>query len=335
SFRLDLKLPISSSHRDAQTQIATRKSLSINDSVTYRCSVCGEKFSSRRELYLHAGTSHPQTGRGVKLQSTPWRKGYDPFDGDEKLKTAYDANASLILHNHDIDRVHSVYNVPIDNAFTVDQLTSAAHDIYDRQNRAFRLNLEIGMILVHTETGDYRYFKPFSNEKLFQRPIYVSKRSDLKRLKLRLQEFEVTDFMLRQRPDTKWKPRLITNVRFVLYHLSYPLGKGSTRLPDYLTNSASILCLDKSPRGKPYTDQLCLFRCLAVHRGHRTEGLQRETLHLYSKWRDYARPSYADIPENPDQFPETSISSKPAYLFPVWLGRCCSNAGIKPVLLSP
>jgi hypothetical protein len=45
-----------------------------------------------------------------------------------------------------------------------------AQDIYERQQYAFRLNLEFGLILRHNEIGEYRYFKPFSNDTLFQRP---------------------------------------------------------------------------------------------------------------------------------------------------------------------
>lgn len=100
--------------------------------------------------------------------------------------------------------------------------------IYDRQGHAFRLNLEFGLILRRTETGEYRYFRPFANESLFERPIYMSRRKDLNRLRLHLQRFDVTDFIMRQGPNTKWKPYLVTNVRFVLYYLNYPLGNSQT-----------------------------------------------------------------------------------------------------------
>ena len=92
------------------------------------------------------------------------------------------------------------------NPFTVDHIMTQANDIYDRQNSAFRLNLEFGLILLNTETGEYTYFVPYSNEALFERPIYISRRRDLQRLRLRLQRLNITDFMLRQRPNTKWKP---------------------------------------------------------------------------------------------------------------------------------
>jgi hypothetical protein len=40
-------------------------------------------------------------------------------------------------------------------------------DIYDRQQHALRLNLQFRLILVNTETGDYRYYIPYTNETLF------------------------------------------------------------------------------------------------------------------------------------------------------------------------
>ena len=69
-----------------------------------------------------------------------------------------------------------------------------ANEVYDRQNSTFRLNLEFGLILVNTDSGEYRYFMPYSNESLFQHPIYISRRQDLYRLRLRLSRLNIADF---------------------------------------------------------------------------------------------------------------------------------------------
>ena len=192
---------------------------------SFRCQRCLQSFSDRRGLYLHGMREHYQTGGGI-LQSRPWTNGESLWerDDDVRLKQVYEANESLILENHEETSVISSYNVPLNNDFTIPQLMEHAQRIYDRQGNAFRLNLEFGLILRHTETDEYRYFRPYSNENLFQRPVYVSRRRDLNHLNLRLQSFNLTDYILRQRPDTKWKPYLVTNVRFVLYNLNYPLG---------------------------------------------------------------------------------------------------------------
>ena len=125
-----------------------------------------EKFECRRTLYLHQMNQHPQIGTG-NLQPRPWMDGSAPWEEgantDENLKTVYEANSSLILRRHQVGNVCSIYNFPINNNFIVSEIMQAANEIYDRQNRAFRLNLEFRFILVNTETGQYRYFKPYQS----------------------------------------------------------------------------------------------------------------------------------------------------------------------------
>ena len=239
---------------------------------------------------------HYQTGSGA-LQARPWEQGQAPWevDDDGRLKECYEANAPLILDNHQESSVSSTYNVPLTNDFTEPQLMEHAEQIYDRQGHAFRLNLEFGLILRHTDTGEYRYFRAFHNESLFERPVYISRRKDLNRLRLRLQRFNVTDYILRQRPDTKWKPYLVTNVRFVLYHLNYPLGHAGIELPEYIRNSKSIVGLDKSMKSVVYKDHLCAFRCLAVHQGHFKDKLETHTTALYDRWVQFTKDKHMDV----------------------------------------
>lgn len=86
--------------------------------------------------------------------------------------------------------------VSIDNEFSVEQRMNTACAIDNCQHHAFYLNLELRFIWVYIEIEDYRYFKSFSNQELFERPIYVFRRSDLDKLKSRLHEIEVTDYIL-------------------------------------------------------------------------------------------------------------------------------------------
>lgn len=273
-----------------------------DDVRTIRCRRCTQSFSNRRELYLHGMQEHYQTGSGV-LQSRPWNRGEAPWelDLDERLKTVYEANAPIILENNQESSTTSSYNVPLTNDFSIPQLMEHAERIYDRQGHAFRLNLEFGLILRHTETGEYRYFRPYANESLFERPIYISRRKDLNRLRLRLQRFNVSEYILRQRPDTKWKPYLVTNVRVILYHLNYPLGN-CEHLPEYITTSKSIVALHKDRNGRHYKDHLCAFRCLAVHRGHHKEKLESHTKTLYQKWVQFNKTKQVDLPIDPQRY---------------------------------
>ena len=161
--------------------------------------------------------------------------------------------------------------------------------------------MEFGLILVNTDSGEYRYFTPYSNESLFERPIYVSRRQDLHRLRLRLERLNITDFILRQRTNTKWKPVLVTNFRFIVYSLDYPLGTVNLKLPDHVKNSKSIIALDKTSEGKFYKDHLCAFRCLGVHQGHQRDRLETHVKILFNKWAQYMQ----------HKCPENNISLDP------------------------
>ena len=142
-----------------------------------------------------------------------------------------------------------------------------ADEIYRQEQRAFRLNVVFGVILQNRDTGEYRYFIPYNNNGIFERPLYLSRRRDLDQLRLHLQRRDILCDMLRNRPDSKWIAVLVTNVHFTLYSTYYPLGSGD--LPDFLMRKDSIYPLIKSRlSGKRYSDQLCAFRALAVHRGH-------------------------------------------------------------------
>ena len=62
------------------------------------------------------------------------------------------------------------------------------------------------------------------------------------------------------RPDTKWKIVNITNITFYVNHLKdAPLG-APVDLPHYIINNHDL-------RNVSASDNLCFFRCLAVHRG--------------------------------------------------------------------
>lgn len=86
-------------------------------------------------------------------------------------------------------------------------------------------------------------------------------------------------------------------MRFCLYHLDYTLGRG-VKLPDHITNSRSIVSLDKDSRKRLYRDHLCAFRCLAVHLGQ--DRLETHTKTLFPRWIDYQ--SAKDIDPDPKSF---------------------------------
>lgn len=90
-----------------------------------------------------------------------------PWDGDERLKSAYMANKKFILSKGESGLVKKSINFPADNLITTTDIVRIVEDITRGEKMAFRFNISIGFILRHIETGEYRYFIPDRNETLF------------------------------------------------------------------------------------------------------------------------------------------------------------------------
>ena len=76
------------------------------------------------------------------------------------------------------------------------------------------------------------------------------------------------------RPNTKWSYELTKSVYVKVILDRHPLFLGLGRLPDWLRNKHGVLSLDT------YDDNLCLFRCIAVHWGATSKRNMRKTREL-------------------------------------------------------
>ena len=66
----------------------------------------------------------------------------------------------------------------------------------------------------------------------------------------------------------------------------HPIGRG-TFLPTYIAQNQVIAALDRNHlTGKPYEDNLCFFRCLALHNGCHTKNLERDKQYYYQQYQD-------------------------------------------------
>ena len=76
------------------------------------------------------------------------------------------------------------------------------------------------------------------------------------------------------RPNTKWSYNFTKAVYVKVILDRHPLFLGLGRLPDWLRNKRGVLSLDT------YNDNLCLFRCIAVHWGATPKRNTRKTKEL-------------------------------------------------------
>ena len=124
--------------------------------------------------------------------------------------------------------------------------------------------MSFGFILHNTETAALQYHHPSANNNLvLEQPFLISNQADLDRLYEQVNNIDFLEWIRQQRPNSKWVVDLVTNVAFVWKIRDHPIGRGKY-LPGYVVGNMGITPLDRNiQRGKPYEDNLCLFRCLA------------------------------------------------------------------------
>lgn len=148
---------------------------------------------------------------------------------------------------------------------SIQEIVNQAEQIFNKQQTAFKIQFSFDFILRHIETGEFRYFFPARNLTLLERPFLIKNMTSIRRLKKKLEDISLQDFLHGQRDNTKWRLFYLTNLRISVFKTSYLLGAAETRLPDYILANQNIRALTKNTKGNYYRDNLCAFRCLSMY----------------------------------------------------------------------
>ena len=102
---------------------------------------------------------------------------------------------------------------------------------------------------------------------------------DFTNLKEKLQKMDTVDLCTRERANTKWQFYKLTTLRvFAALLKDVPMGCKDSVLPEPLLENQIVNCLTyEQNTKKPYKDNLCLFRALALHL-HGNKRLEEEEL---------------------------------------------------------
>ena len=267
----------------------------------FLCHTCGTKCSTHKELYIHR-RKHRIQEREQTLQLPPWVKENrpPPWHNLEKeeaknLEEVYNLHKDIILQNDRIGSVVGIYNIPLDNNFTIDTLMQKISSIYDQSSFTFRINLTFSTILQNIETKDFRYFQGYRNNTLLDDPPVISNTSDLNKLRETLETKDISHYLMLQRENTKHKPVLVTNTQIWIYNTKYVLGHEPTILPSFLTCSKTIMCFSNyktKNKLKYYNDNLCAFRNLCYFNvpllfEQNYVQFEVQTLSLFEQWIEY------------------------------------------------
>ena len=155
------------------------------------------------------------------------------------------------------------------------------------QKIKFKINVSHSFILQHRVTGVYRFYHASANNaRAFEMPLLISDEADFLRFLERLNDTDVLEYAKKQRPDSAWMVRSVVSTSVYINPLrDYPLGCCDHPLPQALLQNEYVNCLViDANHGKAYSDNLCFFRCLALHGGAPIRGINRETRRLALQW---------------------------------------------------
>ena len=177
---------------------------------------------------------------------------------------------------------HSVFNFAVNN-LTAQVVEEKLDRVLDKLKCVAKLNLALGFILKIIEDGKFRYFYAHENNTLLEQSKLVSNKDDMAKLKEILKKTDVIESCTKERSNTKWRFFKLTNLTiFAALLRDIPMGCKDAVLPESLLKNHTVNCLTyEQNTKKPYKDNLCLFRALALHL-HGNERLEEETSKLFN-----------------------------------------------------
>ena len=163
--------------------------------------------------------------------------------------------------------------------------------LFDQQTTAFKVNVSFGFVLREKENDRLRYYHSSNNccGRYLEEPALITNRDDFDRFLARIQESDILQWAVAQRPNSDWVCELVTNATFFVNKIvKHPIGCVGVTLPTYVKNNKSIIGLETDSHGVIYIDNLCLFRCLGLHLG-------REAAALYAEYTDTSVHDFAGV----------------------------------------
>ena len=269
------------------------------------CTVCDSSFTRERNLDRHKRTVQcggpPQPGPAPKRRRIVASLNEDPVLAPPVEHAANDELSSAIrdfVHeNWGSIRTHVVhgpvqtrYNRRLTSLDTRD-LHEQLRVLFEEQTTSFKINCSFAFILKNKTTNRLKYYHSSNNccGRLLEEPSLITNRGDFDRFLERIHQPDILQWAVAQRPNSDWICEMVTNATFFVNRIEdYPIGCVGVNLPDYVKHNKAIVRLDKDSHGVIYRDNLCLFRCLALHLG-------REAAALYAEYTDTPVHDFAGV----------------------------------------
>ena len=264
---------------DLNYHIAKQQSVA-GPSKTYKFKLCLAEFPGFYALRQHKSIQHgTQIGFGASNIDVEDIVG--DVD-DQSLREELQSCRHFLVDSEIQKGRHSVFKFVVNN-LTAQVIEEKLDRVLDKLKCVAKLNLALGFILKNIEDGTFGYFYAHENNTLLEQSKLVSNKDDMTKLKEILKKTEVIESCTKERSNTEWRFFKLTNLTiFSALLRDIPMGCKDAVLPESLLKNHTVNCLTYEQNiKKPYKDNLCLLRALALHL-HGNERLEEETSKLFN-----------------------------------------------------
>ena len=267
------------SQDDLNYHIAKQHS-AAGPSKTYKCRLCSAEFLGFYALRQHKNAQHG-TQIGFGASNIDVEDIVTDVD-DQNLREELQSCKHFLVDSEIQKGRHSVFNFAVNN-LTVQVIEEKLDRVLDKLKCVAKLNLALGFFLKSIEDGKFRYFYAHENNTLLEQSKLVSNKDDMVKLKEILKKADVIESFTKERSNTKWSFFKLTNLTiFAALLRDIPMGCKDAVLLESLLKNHTVDCLTyEQNTNKPYKDNLCLCRALALHL-HGNERLEEETSKLFN-----------------------------------------------------
>lgn len=229
-----------------------------------------DRLSSKRRR-----TTGPTTGSN--LLEMP------EFEVDDRFPHIYSQFKDQIKPYHLERTLSAIINFQVRH-LDITEIQAALEKVFKTQPTAFKLKISLGYILRDMATEELHYYRSSQNNQLLvTEPETISTSGELAAFQARVGEINLMQHVTY--PNSRFTFVKLTNVTFfVTKLLRVPIGSSSVELPNYLVTNRGLYSLTKV-KDRPYKDNLCLFRCLALHMNHPVKALEIATRQLFDTYK--------------------------------------------------
>ena len=238
----------------------------------HKCATCGRAFTRRDHLQRHASRCRPKPFTCDVCRSSFGRK--DNLDRHKRtVQCGGPPQPGPAPKRRRITSLDEDPLTPPPVEPSNDNLSSALQDFVQENWASVRTHV----VRCPVQTRyNHRFTTP--DMRVLKEPLGELFDEQTKAFKVNL-SFGLLNWAVSQRPNSDWICEMVTNVTFFVNKiLKHPIGCVDVVLPDYVKRNKAIVGLVKDHyRNATYNDNLCLFRCLALH-------LKREVDTLYAEY---------------------------------------------------